>query len=317
MATRASMDTKIAILLAVLLSFAASPSRSRLSFDFYVTSCPAVEFIVSNTVRSVSSSDPTIHGKLLRLLLHDCFVEISSDIGKRNREKRSGKYFSSEDSRSSIRLNGNSKSSALEAFLVLVALAARDAVVLAGGPAFPIPTGRRDEEYRMLQNVRLIIADTSFTTNEMIELFKSKGLSLDDLVTLSVGSAHCNAFSDRFRMDLKGKLTLIDKSLDCSYAEHLMKKCSSDSSASKTVDNDLETFAFDNQYYSNLVAHKGLFQSDSVLIEDGRTREKVEAFANDQESFFMSWGDSFLKLTSIGVKTDDEGEIRRSCSFAN
>lgn len=85
-----------------------------------------------------------------------------------------------------------------------------------------------------------------------------------------------------------------------------------------TVNNDPETsMVFDNQYYRNLLAHKGLFQSDSVLLNDDSTKRLVEDFANDQELFFESWGMSFLKLTTVGVKTGDEGEIRRSCAVTN
>ena len=91
-----------------------------------------------------------------------------------------------------------------------------------------------------------------------------------------------------------------------------------DASDSITVVNDPETsLSFDNQYYRNLVAHKGLFQSDSVLLDDNRTRNLVEDLANDQGRFFESWSQSFLKLTSIGVKTGEEGEIRQSCSMKN
>ncbi|KAJ6673879.1 PEROXIDASE 18-RELATED [Salix viminalis] len=66
---------------------------------------------------------------------------------------------------------------------------------------------------------------------EMINIFTAKGLSLEDLVVLSgahtIGSAHCSAFSDRFQEDSKGKLTLIDASLDGNYANELMQKMSS------------------------------------------------------------------------------------------
>ncbi|OMO61566.1 Plant peroxidase [Corchorus capsularis] len=300
--------------------------RAGLSFNFYATSCPAAEFMVSNTVRSASSADPTIPGKLLRLLFHDCFVEgcDASVLLQGNGTERSDPANTSVGGFSVI----DSAKRVLEIFCPgtvscadIIALAARDAVAIAGGPEIAIPTGRRDGKVSSALNVRPNIVDTSFTMDEMLKLFNSKGLSLDDLVTLSgahtIGVAHCNAFSDRFGQNSKGKLTLIDKSLDTSYAEELMKKCPAGVSSSTTVNNDPATsFAFDNQYYSNLLAHKGLFQSDSVLLEDGRTRKQVEAFANDQESFFRSWGESFLKLTTIEVKTDDEGEIRRSCSFA-
>lgn len=97
-----------------------------------------------------------------------------------------------------------------------------------------------------------------------------------------------------------------------------MKQCPARASPSVTVNNDPETsLMFDNQYYRNLLAHKGLFQSDSVLLDDNRTRKQVLDFANDQVGFFESWSQSFLKLTSIDVKTGDEGEIRRSCSTTN
>jgi peroxidase/lariat debranching enzyme len=61
----------------VLLYVVSSPCFASLFFNFYGASCPAAELIVSNKVRSASSSDPTIPGKLVRLVFHDCFVEVS------------------------------------------------------------------------------------------------------------------------------------------------------------------------------------------------------------------------------------------------
>lgn len=54
-----------------------------------------------------------------------------------------------------------------------------------------IPTGRRDGRESLVANVRPNIVDTSFTTDDMIKIFSSKGLSLEDLVTLS-GNATAN-----------------------------------------------------------------------------------------------------------------------------
>ncbi|KAK0572175.1 hypothetical protein LWI29_027320 [Acer saccharum] len=341
------------VLVLVLFLFAASPSCADLSFNFYAVSCPAAEFMVKNTVRSASSDDPTIPGKLLRLLFHDCFVEgcDASVMIQGNGTERSDPANASLGGFSVI----DSAKRVLEVFCPgtvscadILALAARDAVETVrffalkftvfmfllhfipltktwkqtGGPALQIPTGRRDGRVSEAANVRPNIVDTSFTMKEMIKIFSSKGLSLEDLVTLSgahtIGSAHCSAFSDRFQEDSKGKLTLVDTSFNTTYADELMKKCPADASPSITVNNDPQTsFVFDNQYYRNLLAHKGLFQSDSVLLDDNRTRNPVEGFANDQESFFRSWGQSFLKLTSIEVKTGEEGEIRQTCSVTN
>lgn len=97
-----------------------------------------------------------------------------------------------------------------------------------------------------------------------------------------------------------------------------MKQCPAGANPSITVKNDPRTsFVFDNQYYRNLLAHRGLFQSDSILFTDSRSRKQVEHFAEDQFVFFESWVQSFLKLTSIHVKTGDEGEIRAFCPTAN
>ncbi|KAJ7966311.1 Peroxidase [Quillaja saponaria] len=309
-----------------IFCIAASASAS-LSFNFYAAFCPSAEFMVRNTVRSASSLDPSIPGKLLRLLFHDCFVEgcDASVLLQGNKTERSDPANTSLGGFSVI----DSAKRVLEIFCPgivscadIVGLAARDAVEIVGGPVIQIPTGRRDGMISAASNVRPNIVDTSFTMNEMIKLFSSKGLSIDDLVVLSgahtIGRAHCSAFSDRFQEDLKGNLKLIDTSLDSSYAKQLMKQCPASASSSRTVNNDPETsLVFDNQYFKNLLVHKGLFQSDSALLSDDITRKLVEDFANDQDHFFDSWSQSFLKLSSIGVKTGDEGEIRQACSATN
>ncbi|XP_008220634.1 PREDICTED: peroxidase 18-like [Prunus mume] len=311
----------------VWLCLAASASCDELTLSFYSASCPSAELMVKNTVRSASDMDPTIPGKLLRLLFHDCFVEgcDASVLLQGTGTERSDPANTSLGGFSVI----DSAKRLLEIFCPgtvscadIVVLAARDAVEIAGGPVVQIPTGRRDGKVSAASNVRPNIVDTSFTMDEMIKLFLSKGLSLDDLVTLSgahtIGSAHCGAFSDRFQQDSKGKLKLIDTSLDNAYAGELMRQCPADANPSTTVKIDPNTsFVFDNQYYQNLIAHRGLFQSDSVLLTDDRTRKLVESLAQDKVIFFESWAQSFLKLASIGVKTGEEGEIRASCPTTN
>lgn len=306
--------------------FATSASGS-LVFNFYAASCPTAELIVRDTVSSSSSSDPSIPGKLLRLVFHDCFVEgcdASLTLQGNNTEQSDpanrsvGGFSVIESAKRVLEFLCPGAVSCAD----IIALAARDAVEIVGGPMIQIPTGRRDGMVSIASNVRPNILDTSFTMDEMINRFSNKGLSLFDLVILSgahtIGTSHCSSFRDRFQEDSKGKLRLIDKSLDSSYADELTKECPTSASPSVQVNNDPETsMVFDNQYYRNLLTNKGLFQSDSALLSDNRTRKLVEDLANDQEFFFESWGQSFLKLTSVGVKTGDEGEIRRSCASTN
>lgn len=66
-----------------------------------------------------------------------------------------------------------------------------------------------------------------------------------------------------------------------------------------------------------LLAHKGLFESDAVLLDNAKSLKKVEEFANDKNRFFENWAQAFLRLASTDVKTGEDGEIRRSCSVIN
>jgi hypothetical protein len=43
---------------------------------FYDQSCPQAESIVTQTVQEFNSQDPSTPAALLRLLFHDCFVEV-------------------------------------------------------------------------------------------------------------------------------------------------------------------------------------------------------------------------------------------------
>ncbi|XP_057720361.1 peroxidase 46-like [Arachis stenosperma] len=330
--TRAVVFTNIIIavssLFIVVLFLVGSVSGGgSLFFNFYGNSCPAVEFVVRNAVTSSSSSDPSIPGKLLRLLFHDCFVEgcDASLMLRGNNTELSDPANRSIGGLSVIDLAKRDLEMLCPETVScadIIALAARDAVAITGGPMIPIPTGRRDGVVSVVSNVRPNIVDTSFTMDQMINLFSTKGLSLIDLLVLSgahtIGAAHCSSIRSRFQETSNGKFTLIDKTLDSNYANDLIQQCPTGVSPSVTVNNDPETsLVFDNQYYRNLMNNKGLFPSDSALLIDGRTRKLVEDLANDQQLFFESWGQSFLKLTSIGVKTGDEGQIRRFCGATN
>ncbi|XP_072973595.1 peroxidase 46-like [Typha angustifolia] len=315
-------------LLALLLCSSLLPSSSsQLSPDFYTLSCPTVELLVRNTVRSASSSDPTVTGKLLRLLFHDCIVEgcDGSVLIQGNGTERSdpankslGGFHVVETAKRVLEVLCPGTVSCAD----ILVLAARDAVEIAGGPFVQVPLGRKDGRISSASNVRPNMIDTSFSLDEMAKLFSSKGLSIDDLVILSgahtIGSAHCSSFSERFQQDSKGSLVPIDSSLDKNYATELIKKCPADASPTVSVDNDPVTASlFDNQYYINLVNGMGLFQSDSVLANDSRTKGTVEDFSVSQDSFFSRWAESFVKLSSIEVKTGDDGEILSSCSSLN
>ncbi|XP_051218035.1 peroxidase 18 [Lolium perenne] len=303
-----------------------APSSSlALSPSFYASSCPSVELAVSDVVRSASTLDPTVPGKLLRMVFHDCFVEgcDASVMVQGNGTERTDP--------ANLSLGGfnviDEAKRLLEAVCPatvscsdILVLAARDAVTFTGGPSVPVSLGRRDSLVSLASNVRRNIIDTGFSVDAMAASFTSKGLTLEDLVTLSgghtIGSAHCGTFRERFRSDANGSMVPVDGTMNTDYANELVRTCVA--SASATVDCDEGSAAtFDNRYFSNLLDGRGLLRTDAVLVQNATTRATVAAFAQSQDSFFSSWASSFARLTSLGVKTGSDGEIRRLCSSVN
>nr|AGT16273.1 peroxidase [Saccharum hybrid cultivar R570] len=306
-----------------------SSTLGQLSPSFYALSCPGVELAVRDVVRSASTLDPSIPGKLLRLVFHDCFVEgcDASVLIQGNGTERTDP--------ANLSLGGFNVIDAAKRLLEVVCpatvscsdiivLAARDAVVFTGGPAVPVALGRRDGLVSLASNVRRNIIDTGFSVDAMAASFTAKGLSLDDLVTLSgghtIGSAHCNTFRERFQV-ANGSMTPIDGSMNADYANELIQACSAANgavSAGTAVDCDSGSASvFDNRYFANLLDGRGLLRTDAVLVQNATTRAKVAEFAQSQDGFFASWASSYARLTGLGVKTGADGEIRRTCSSVN
>ena len=86
-----------------------------------------------------------------------------------------------------------------------------------------------------------------------------------------------------------------------------------DTTAGELLDSTSSTF--DNNYYKQLVAGKGVFGSDQALFSDYRTRWIVESFAKDQSVFFKEFAASMVNLGNVGVIED--GEVRLNCRVVN
>ncbi|GLT26663.1 hypothetical protein SLA2020_017130 [Shorea laevis] len=123
-----------------------------LNMDYYQMTCPFAEMIVKYTVNRALQNDPTLAAALVRMHFHDCFIEgcdgsILIDSTKDNTAEK--------DSPGNLSLRGyeviddakeqlEQKCSGIVSCADIVAMAARDAVFWAGGPAYDIPKGRMD-----------------------------------------------------------------------------------------------------------------------------------------------------------------------------
>ncbi|GMH20215.1 hypothetical protein Nepgr_022056 [Nepenthes gracilis] len=70
-------------------------------------------------------------------------------------------------------------------------------------------------------------------------------------------------------------------------------------------------------YFKNLVNNSGVLGSDQALMEDNTTASIVIGYSKLPLLFFREFGASMAKLASVGVITEQEGEIRKDCKVVN
>lgn len=132
----------------------------------------------------------------------------------------------------------------------------------------------------------------------------------------TIGTSHCNSFTNRlYNFTGKGDT---DPSLDSEYIVKLKQKCKPEDQTT-LVEMDPGSFkTFDKNYYSLVFKRRGLFQSDSALLDDSKTRTYLKHQANHfKSSFFKDFGISMVKMGRIEVLTGNDGEIRKVCSRVN
>ncbi|KAI5341422.1 PREDICTED: peroxidase [Prunus dulcis] len=311
----------------VLMVMQGRESEGQLAENFYSSTCPNVEFIVKQAVSTKLSQTPITIPATLRLFFHDCFVEgcdASVMIASANGDAE--KDFSDNLSLAGDGFDTVIKAKqAVEALCPgvvscadILALAARDCVVLAGGPAFSVELGRRDGLVSQASQVVGNLPEPNFNLDQLNTMFAKHNLSQTDVVALSgahtVGFSHCGRFSDRLYNFSSN--SPVDPSLDPGYAKQLMGACPIN--ADQVINLDPETpDTFDNAYYRNLVAGKGLLSSDQVLFSDSASRPTVIDFANNPGNFNGAFITAMRKLGRVGVKTSDQGQIRTDCTTFN
>ncbi|CAM6102128.1 unnamed protein product [Calypogeia fissa] len=318
------------LMMALTLSTGQSVVRAQLLVDYYASSCPRAESIVTAAVQAATAADQVMPAKLVRLLFHDCFVNgcdgsilIDPSANNTSPEKTDPANAS---------VDGYAVIDAAKATLEtvcpgtvscadIVALAAQDAVLLTGGPPVRVPTGRRDGLVSLASQVQGSVPLPTSDLTTMLAMFQKNGLNINDLVILAgahtIGTAHCSSINNRITYAANGSV-IVDPTLAPTFAQKLMSACPQSAPATDTVPIDPFTpLTFDTQYYVGLQDGEGLLTSDEVLFTDPRTRNLINTFATNQVVFFENWGPSFVAMGGIQVLTGTSGEIRTNCRKFN
>ncbi|CAH2072790.1 unnamed protein product [Thlaspi arvense] len=305
-------------------------SNAQLSENFYASTCPNVELIVRQAVTTKIRQTFTTAPATLRMFFHDCFVGgcdasvlIASDNGDAEKDASDNISLAGDgfDTVVKAKLAVEAQCPGLVSCADIMALAARDVVVLVGGPEFKVELGRRDGLVSQASLVDGNLPGPELDVTGLVDMFARNGLSMTDMIALSgahtIGFSHCDRFAHRLYN--YSAFMPVDPTLDPAYAQQLMQACPRvGADPSIALNMDLTTpNVFDNVYFQNLVARKGLFTSDQVLFNDFRSQATVFRFANNAGEFYSAFTDAMRKLGRVGVKVGSQGEIRRDCSAFN
>jgi peroxidase len=204
----------------------------------------------------------------------------------------------------------------------VLTLMARDAVVLARGPFWPVALGRRDGRVSSATEAADQLPPAYGDIPLLTKIFASKGLDSKDLVVLSgghtLGTAHCQSYAGRL-YNFSSAYNA-DPSLDTEYADRLRTRCRSIDDKATLSEMDPGSYkTFDTSYYRHVAKRRGLFQSDAALLTDAATRDYVERIATGKfdDVFFKDFSESMIKMGNVGVITGVDGEIRKKCYIVN
>ncbi|KAF9686683.1 hypothetical protein SADUNF_Sadunf02G0014800 [Salix dunnii] len=313
------METVVGLVFALLVISQMSSPVSALSLNYYDQTCPKLESAVTEAVKKATMNDKTVPAALLRMHFHDCFIR-GCDASVLLASKGTNK--AEKDGPPNISLHAfyviDNAKKAVESLCPgvvscadILALAARDAVVLSGGPTWDVPKGRKDGRISKASETRQLPPPT-FNISQLQQSFSQRGLSLEDLVALSgghtLGFSHCSSFQNRIH-NFNATLDM-DPTLNPSFGNSLRSVCPAHNkvkNAGATMDSSATTF--DNVYYKLLLQGKSLFSSDQALLSTGKTMKLVSKFASSQEMFEQAFVKSMIKMSSISGGQ----EIRLDC----
>ncbi|KAJ7944126.1 Peroxidase [Quillaja saponaria] len=312
----------VAFLSTTLMLSVFSPGNA-LSLNYYEKTCPDAELIIANTVKKEFASDKTVPAAILRMHFHDCFIR-GCDASVLLNSK--GNTKAEKDGPPNVSLHAfyviDNAKKAVEASCPgvvscadILALAARDAIYLSGGPSWDVPKGRKDGRTSKASETIQLPAPT-FNISQLQQSFSQRGLSMEDLVALSgghtLGFSHCSSFKNRIHNF--NATHDVDPSMHPSFAASLKSICpvkTNAKNAGTTMDPSSTTF--DNTYYKLILKKKSLFSSDQALLDTPKTKDLVTKFASSKEAFSKAFVNSMIKMSSI----NGGQEVRKDCREVN
>ncbi|KAL0016894.1 hypothetical protein SO802_003963 [Lithocarpus litseifolius] len=327
---------------------------SGLRYDFYHETCPQAESIVRTHMARLYSDHNNVSAALLRLFFHDCFIEgcdasvlLDDSNGDKNhsieRQAIPNQTLRGFDKIDSIKEELEKACPGVVSCADIVSIATRDGIMLAGGPFYPVLTGRRDSIHSYFNEALAAIPRPDDNITQTLHLFYLRGFDERETVSL-LGSAHnigkigCEFIQKRL-FNFKGTGQpdptiapdfLTEMRMRCQDSNRTTTRPSSSSMASlemsesavgmsylQALSSSISSGAgFDTHYYQSLLSGRGLLFADQQLMANEKTARLVRAYASDDGSTFrMDFARAMMKMSGLNVLTGSQGQVRRNCSL--
>ncbi|KAF7005076.1 hypothetical protein CFC21_020223 [Triticum aestivum] len=269
--------------------------------DYYADSCPDVRGLVRSAVGEALQKDIALAAGLIRLFYHDCFPQvhmhtyISTSMCPETDSQGCDASILLAGAESELQMWPNRF---LQRAAVQLIEDIRIKVHHACGP--------------VVSCADIMALATHDAVLKLIEAFESRSLDVTDLVALSgahtIGGAHCTSYADRFAGEANSN----------EFVRMLLHNCTTGDIRDKQ-DLDVTTpNKFDDKYFGNLEAGKGVLNSDMQLLHDPRAMELVKGIAENQWWFWNQFDTSIRKLGQLQGPQGNAGEVRTiSCSVPN
>ncbi|KAK8949975.1 Peroxidase 11 [Platanthera guangdongensis] len=317
-------------ILGVLGSRGSAQDVSKLSLKYYDKSCPNAQQLVRTEMECAVRENPRNAALMLRLHFHDCFVQgcdgsvLLDDTETLVGEKKASQNLNSLigfDLVDRIKNQLEGECPGVVSCADLLAIAARDAVILVGGPYWDVPVGRQDSKTANLEKANTDIPAPTQNLFALVTNFLGKGLSVQDMVALvgshTIGMARCVNFRERIYGDFRATS---DSDLNSmAYLSKLQSLCPERGHDNKLSPMDyVSPNMFDNIFYRSLLNGKGLLNSDQEMYSSFtgiETAKLVKTYAADPLAFFKHFSDAMVKMGNI--TNPEGGEVRKNCRFVN
>ncbi|KAF8041272.1 hypothetical protein BT93_A0015 [Corymbia citriodora subsp. variegata] len=296
-----------------------------LQWNFYQNSCPDVEKYVRDQVESYWKQDRTLAAKFMQLLYTDCFIK-GCDASILLDGPDSEKTAPANKAILGLPLEVIDKAKevleqhcpGVVSCADIINLAARDAVILAGGVSYPVPTGRRDGNSSIAKLVDIPVFAVPW--DKVIPYFQVRGLDVLDVTTLlgghTLGKTTCKFISDRlYNFNNTGQP---DPSMDPTFLSELREQCPPNSTNMVYLNPDSgPSYTFSKTFYSRVLNHRAVLGIDQQIAAQDESLQIAKRYDANYEDFLKMFGHSMTKLGNTWLLPGDQGEIRKNCRVVN